>query len=168
MIVSELLRFRFSPRAWRCFSGQSKVPICCEVFSTCVEVFLSLKSLPRRPSCFLHVRGGVSSRLLLGLRLFVFSPRAWRCFQASRQYWRSRDVFSTCVEVFLLDAGQGHHPPRFLHVRGGVSKALEWSVRLSLFSPRAWRCFLLYTKIRDAGGVFSTCVEVFLSPGAWY
>ena len=50
---------------------------------------------------------------------------------------------------------------RFLHVRGGVSKTQFSLFDSKMFSPRAWRCFLLYTKIRDAGGVFSTCVEVF-------
>ncbi len=49
----------------------------------------------------------------------------------------------------------------FLHVRGGVSYDVSRVSFLEVFSPRAWRCFLIKIKFLDHVLVFSTCVEVF-------
>ena len=72
-----------------------------------------------------------------------------------------RRVFSTYVEVFLLDTTTLTEEQRFLHVCGGVSCDLELLQHSPVFSPRMWRCFLTKEgKISDFL-VFSTYVEVF-------
>ena len=70
---------------------------------------------------FLHVRGGVSSVDSMYTQTVEFSPRAWRCFLAGAMFIEPREVFSTCVEVFLKNV-------------------LLFPVAVE-FSPRAWRCF---------------------------
>ena len=153
----------FSPRAWRCFHICDASAVGFAVFSTCVEVFLSRLSGLRRRQGFLHVRGGVSRLNWRVVRVFEFSPRAWRCFSSwgVGGFWRG--VFSTCVEVFLRKMSGQSVGMSFLHVRGGVSGVLSVGLAEIPFSPRAWRCFSTLSTAVSSGSVFSTCVEVFLS-----
>ena len=94
---SVILLIGFSPRMWRCFRRN------------------------RRRGHFLHVCGGVSELIRMGVPKVVFSPRMWRCFlneedqKDSRVFsprmWRCFSdslseiwyflIFSTYVEVFL-------------------------------------------------------------------
>ena len=75
-----------------------------------------------------------------------------------------KDVFSTCVEVFLGSGRCSCICICFLHVCGGVSKQNYFSCRGEPFSPRVWRCFLYNQFLFALAGVFSTCVEVFPLP----
>ena len=155
-------REEFSPRAWRCFLSPLFARYRKGVFSTCVEVFLDVKSLLLDVTSFLHVRGGVSSELIREFMQSGFSPRAWRCFPPIVYWFWCRCVFSTCVEVFLQMFSRFMVRLGFLHVRGGVSVA-PITMRFSqMFSPRAWRCFGSQNPPISVVLVFSTCVEVFL------
>jgi|GEM_PF-2165982 len=92
-------------------------------------------------------------------------------------------VFSTHVEVFLLNCCTKSIGVGFLHARGGVSDVNVLAERIDPFSPRTWRCFweavvflhLPESFLHARGGVsqreidkenrwevFSTHVEVFL------
>ena len=133
----------FSPRAWRCFRVSSARELAERVFSTCVEVFLTITPAGTVANGFLHVRGGVSHAKERTAGVTPFSPRAWRCFLRRVRKGAEKRVFSTCVEVFLALERRNSLPRGFLHVRGGVS----------LNKPRR----------HNAGLVFSTCVEVFLT-----
>ena len=155
-----------------------------QVFSTSVEVFLSLWVRPRSAISLLHVRGGVSNKRQGGSHERRSSPRPWRCFQLNKILAVNAAVFSTSVEVFLHQvfcAGRlfssSPRPWRcflrlsvsrstvmgLLHVRGGVSKrtAIESTTQLS--SPRPWRCFHHWYRAWRLVRVFSTSVEVFLN-----
>ena len=154
-------KIEFSPRAWRCFHILAKWLRVLQVFSTCVEVFLSMLRRLAAQTSFLHVRGGVSSGWKKREKIRKFSPRAWRCFYTNAiQEWAWR-VFSTCVEVFLQNPSQRSSTSSFLHVRGGVSGYEVRYCNWREFSPRAWRCFRGSHLEPLHLCVFSTCVEVF-------
>ena len=153
---------QFSPRAWRCFLYYQQLSEEYQVFSTCVEVFPYRQPNNRQSVCFLHVRGGVSRKPGPKKSRNKFSPRAWRCFCKMASTIDLVDVFSTCVEVFLLFLCPFLPLLRFLHVRGGVSGNFINSRIYPLFSPRAWRCFSESLRLAVVCHVFSTCVEVFL------
>ncbi len=113
----------------------------------------------------LHVRGGVSRAARQRGRWCRSSPRAWRCFSRMAKLNAKQAVFSTCVEVFPVQAMPLRGALSLLHVRGGVSVLpfLQTTPRRS--SPRAWRCFSRRLFAPDPTMVFSTCVEVFPSSG---
>ena len=90
-----------SPRPWRCFHVHSLVYIAKFVFSTSVEVFLTL-----------------TKQLSVNIQS---SPRPWRCFSLSVSLSSVFCVFSTSVEVFLNDSVTITIQDSLLHVRGGVS-----------------------------------------------
>ena len=50
------------------------------------------------------------------------------------------------MEVFLQRVEAEQHDLRFLHVRGGVSYNDSGQRKHRVFSPRAWRCFLLFER----------------------
>lgn len=53
--------------------------------------------------CFLRARGDVSTSVS-SINTFVeFSPRTWRCFSKRRADCYLNAVFSTHVEMFLID-----------------------------------------------------------------
>ena len=133
---------RFSPRMWRCFrSSRSRSPPS-SIFSTYVEVFLSVNGFSIRNRNFLHVCGGVSGYLIPFLVDEVFSPRMWRCFRDDRGTQTSENIFSTYVEVFLSINVLRLIVLNFLHVCGGVSNRNTKPENKGIFSPRMWRCFL--------------------------
>ena len=70
------------------------------------------------------------------------------------------------MEVFLQISFVIAYLSCLLHVRGGVSKALNTDSALFLSSPRPWRCFCPLLLGSLPARVFSTSVEVFpwLSP----
>ena len=109
----------------------------------------------------LHVRGGVSGRLLLEDRFPQSSPRPWRCFPRVAAALLACEVFSTSVEVFLDLRHIVQIDFSLLHVRGGVSGEAMVGFAFLRSSPRPWRCFLDDSERRKRKCVFSTSVEVF-------
>ena len=136
----------------------------------------------------LHVRGGVSLSGAATATLDLSSPRPWRCFWSQAFPPVGVKVFSTSVEVFLERSQLPPSMRGLLHVRGGVSLSYEKSERPSFWrllhvrggvslrtasvtegvwsSPRPWRCFQNSPKNSETFSVFSTSVEVFLSPNS--
>ena len=153
----------FSPRMWRCFPLYRFGWKANSIFSTYVEVFLSLYARSIAFSDFLHVCGGVSNRGFYVSERNIFSPRMWRCFRIGDGFAGSGEIFSTYVEVFPSRIQTKTQRFHFLHVCGGVSLIYNEWFRDEKFSPRMWRCFqcLIETTLRLA--IFSTYVEVFLS-----
>ena len=94
------------------------------------------------------------------------SPRTWRCFHGTNAGDNGGWVFSTYVEVFLLQLLCNCCSRSLLHVRGGVSAPHHYAFRRRESSPRTWRCFLCRPSDRKREEVFSTYVEVFLTFGA--
>ncbi len=70
----------FSPRMWRCFHCVQHRDTFVGVFSTHVEVFLSISTQPHHRERFLHACGGVSKGRKALYAFMKFSPRMWRCF----------------------------------------------------------------------------------------
>ena len=147
---------------WRCFYILKPVVLKVAIFSTYVEVFPSLARL--MPLClhFLHVCGGVSSSLKIRIKAWKFSPRMWRCFLSYTLWTGEQTIFSTYVEVFLIQPCSTKDLVNFLHVCGGVSRADTGRGPYAPFSPRMWRCFLRQSLKRYWSEIFSTYVEVFL------
>ena len=135
---------------------------CTCVFPTCVGVFLAKFKASIGDVCLPHVRGGVSIRQTSLYICTWSSPRAWGCFFSGEEVARVREVFPTCVGVFLYVGNEKDTYPSLPHVRGGVSYRRGSSPRLSLSSPRAWGCFYLPVHLGEYPGVFPTCVGVFL------
>ena len=132
------------------------------VFSTYVEVFLSVMDTKQITWSLLHVRGGVSVPAVKYGRDHESSPRTWRCFwnylMISGIVW----VFSTHVEVFLYINRLPANFESLLHARGGVSMGQIFAHVNRESSPRTWRCFLCWYSSRVKHWVFSAHVEVFL------
>ena len=153
--------FLSSPRPWRCFCPLLLGSLPARVFSTSVEVFPWLSPFSLVCRGLLHVRGGVS--VISGASSVPerSSPRPWRCFRNQRCFVRTRTVFSTSVEVFLVDPPKMELERRLLHVRGGVSGYFSSRYFTILSSPRPWRCFSCRERVPTRDRVFSTSVEVF-------
>ena len=92
----------------------------------------------------------------------LFSPRMWRCFPLVINQIVSTEIFSTYVEVFLIQRIDKNAKSYFLHVCGGVSQLFSTAKRSCRFSPRMWRCFCSKGFCRFKTCIFSTYVEVFL------
>ena len=90
-----------------------------------------------------------------------FSPRMWRCFLVEDWQLSAEEIFSTYVEVFLVNGLVLCLCMDFLHVCGGVSAAYGFDMRVYGFSPRMWGCFQVSLSASDANAIFSTYVEVF-------
>ena len=71
-------------------------------------------------------------------------------------------VFSACAEMFLKKDGQRAFISRFLCVCRDVSLRVAPVSRLTQFSLRVQRCFLILKSDRDEERVFSACAEMFL------
>ena len=112
----------------------------------------------------LHVRGGVSNRLLSEGTQTASSPRPWRCFFIRMHAGENMSVFSTSVEVFLDLQSARVLLRSLLHVRGGVSAAVAKKAYPFVSSPRPWRCFVKPPPTVEGLSVFSTSVEVFPMP----
>ena len=102
---------RFSPHTWRCFFACPFFQPLERVFSTHVEVFLSVMRVAPLAGSFLHTRGGVSKQAVGDTAVIKFSPHTWRCFLAQ--------------EAITAAAGS------FLHTRGGVSILLIFQTQSS-------------------------------------
>ena len=114
-------------------------------------------------SCFLHIRGGVSTDTQLRTKTWAFSPHTWRCFWDEVQGDTWLIVFSTYVEVFPELIACSMWLRCFLHIRGGVSEIRFKGHADPWFSPHTWRCFFDDLGDQSRRSVFSTYVEVFLT-----
>ena len=109
------------------------------------------------------MRGGVSEWMYEPFTGKLSSPRAWGCFPHLVTPLAFNAVFPTCVGVFpqrKIDRARYISLP---HVRGGVSRGVQERHGQALSSPRAWGCFERHKHLVDRGGVFPTCVGVFLT-----
>ena len=86
----------------------------------------------------------------------------WSCY-AHRQYSK-RKVFSTYVEVILVRSASSFRSLSFLHVCGGDPSWTDTLAVVLKFSPRMWRWSRDWWCQRSNLWVFSTYVEVILSP----
>ena len=111
---------------------------------------------------FLHARGDVSSVHNTAGGNLRFSPRTWRCFALHQKEQHQNVVFSTHVEMFLIQDCWHFGIARFLHARGDVSDLAKKAMSELRFSPRTGRCFLIDDGKYEAASVFSTHVEMFL------
>ena len=92
----------YSPRVWRWSPRSSALKTSNMVFSTCVEVILTLKVNFELLSGILHVCGGDPYNIRSLIKLRWYSPRVWRWSYGWNHQKRSLEVFSTCVEVIPL------------------------------------------------------------------
>ena len=84
---------------WSCFNAGFGVFVI--VFSTYVEVILTLRTNWLLAGCFLHVCGGDPGEDINNAKSGKFSPRMWR-WSWVKYYVPDREtVFSTYVEVIL-------------------------------------------------------------------
>ena len=132
------------------------------VFSTYVEVILTMTWTTLLRSCVLHVCGGDPS-MPIKLRFnCLCSPRMWRWSQQSQLKQQSQLVFSTYVEVILRNERDENGNLSVLHVCGGDPNFVTSITSTRLCSPRMWRwSSKIFTK-KLTGRVFSTYVEVIL------
>ena len=108
-----------SPRAWRSTEDAGNSFDHFQVFSTCVEVNLTMTGESEFPARLLHVRGG-QPLVDDGLEVVVMSsPRAWRSTVRASPAELGNHVFSTCVEVNPQHTRKSTRSPCLLHVRGG-------------------------------------------------
>ena len=162
-LKAQEMQLESSPRAWGCFSEQGLVRVAEMVFPTCVGVFPPAGRSAPAGSGLPHVRGGVSVTFPTFRGDNESSPRAWGCFVRPPEGAAFRQVFPTCVGVFLYAVFMSFCIACLPHVRGGVSKSvklLSWPVGSS---PRAWGCFWRRHPVGRRKSVFPTCVGVFRS-----
>ena len=129
----------FSPRMWRwSWINQSFYQLL-YVFSTYVEVIPRLVSSSIDVDSFLHVCGGDPQMLFLPQCKSLFSPRMWRWSSDCVAYSTAWFVFSTYVEVILLQDTSYWFGICFLHVCGGDPINVFIITISRKFSPRMWR-----------------------------
>ena len=131
-----------SPHAWGCFYPVACLFAWCEVFPTCVGVFLLIIVSPPPRYCLPHMRGGVSHRKRFFLLITRSSPHAWGCFHIHQQVKPFGEVFPTCVGVFPSVFLNSLTPACLPHMRGGVSSSHGANAGPFWSSPHAWGCFL--------------------------
>ena len=156
-------QFLFSPRMWRWSYVWNTHSSRLNVFSTYVEVILTPFFKSCAFCCFLHVCGGDPEWRESNYKVILFSPRMWRW-----SYWlvdldRVNTVFSTYVEVILVNYHLSISYFRFLHVCGGDPNLFNAMLDKIEFSPRMWRWSWVSPKLISSISVFSTYVEVILT-----
>ncbi len=153
---------RSSPHAWGCFCDLYLSQNGGSVFPTCVGVFPKASCALTSKTGLPHMRGGVSTQILLDLLRMASSPHAWGCFHIGPNGENGVLVFPTCVGVFLYVVTLGDELRGLSHMRGGVSGRSAAVIAYELSSPHAWGCFLYVTLLFLSLCVFPTCVGVFL------
>ena len=133
-----------------------------QVFSTCVEVILTMKQESGQALCILHVCGGDPQLRLWLLRGLRYSPRVWRWSYQEANCTFGKNVFSTCVEVILSIFIDKHELAGILHVCGGDPGVITHLSFDERYSPRVWRWSYPTFCSHRFDRVFSTCVEVIL------
>ena len=128
-----------SPRMWRWSSSINLSNSGIQVFSTYVEVILSMYHETIQARSVLHVCGGDPVKLRSFLSSRKCSPRMWRwSLHFQEQVFRSQ-VFSTYVEVILFEPYLQLINQCVLHVCGGDPGGSKMINRVVLCSPRMWR-----------------------------
>src|SRR5690606_17742307 len=92
------------------------------VFPTCVGVFPGACWVCLLPLGLPHMRGGVSIGRALAAVQERSSPHAWGCFRRAAHLSLERNVFPTCVGVFLAATVSPSTRAGLPHMRGGVSR----------------------------------------------
>ena len=150
---------RYSPRMWR-WSRFPKLKVWQKlVFSTYVEVILRLYTTWVSMMCILHVCGGDPQLVRLDKDDIKYSPRMWRwspLVYASASVFR---VFSTYVEVILLNLQRLNRIQSILHVCGGDPHHPASNLMSAWYSPRMWRWSFGAVNEKYGNAVFSTHVE---------
>ena len=113
------IKMLFSPRMWRWSLRWLPQQLFYLVFSTYVEVILTLRMRKEHENGFLHVCGGDPTREFTSLNRLLFSPRMWRWSWGTCLSKLIRFVFSTYVEVIYSCNNPCNWTSRFLHVCGG-------------------------------------------------
>ena len=126
--------------SYKCF--RYPVPL---VFSTYVEVILSLKLTISILLSFLHICGGDPNGAELKKEKLMFSPHMWRWSSRYRHCNTNYFVFSTYVEVILQCLQDNLSEWRFLHICGGDPKVNAPAKLAIAFSPHMWRWSCLGT-----------------------
>ena len=143
--LRNLISNRFSPRMWR-WSWKYLIHLqFLWVFSTYVEVILTINTR-------VHDK-------------WQFSPRMWRWSYNTQNALIFPHVFSTYVEVILCFVFGNISNVGFLHVCGGDPGCQPQALTVVVFSPRMWRWSRSCRSILMNFLVFSTYVEVILSFG---
>ena len=129
----------YSPRMWRwscpyviCAGGRG-------VFSTYVEVILTVIFIESKWICILHVCGGDPMLLVLATAQLQYSPRMWRWSFVLSDSSCSLFVFSTYVEVIPWKFNKNNGITSILHVCGGDPTSRRNGKALREYSPRMWR-----------------------------
>ena len=138
-VVDCITTILYSPRMWRWSWVVQKAQPYLLVFSTYVEVIPTRSIKIIRGISILHVCGGDPSNAISTASGDLYSPRMWRWSHKCPLEMRSRNVFSTYVEVILPLMPS---PARFfgiLHVCGGDPKPRLPSWSTVMYSPRMWR-----------------------------
>ena len=150
---------KYSPRMWRWSQFRYHFLTIKIVFSTSVEVILTAESGMHCGASILHVCGGDPLDSRSRLSLHWYSPRMWRWSQSAKNLDILLLVFSTYVEVILL---QQLHEQRYLsilHVCGGDPYHLNHHPFQLQYSPHMWRWSWIFLNILVIIKVFSTHVE---------
>ena len=154
--------WKYSPRMWRWSCYWNTKTRLYGVFSTYVEVILTLSRLVILMMSILHVCGGDPVYVPSRDKIQVYSPRMWRWSRIKRNVENVRWVFSTYVEVILQEQKETTENNSILHVCGGDPVDAQATEAPKAYSPRMWRWspiseFFVYVIF-----VFSTYVEVIL------
>ena len=129
----------YSPRVWRwsrCYLSQRCFML---VFSTCVEVILIGRIQGFVHVGILHVCGGDPICFTWSNRANQYSPRVWRWSYVGISKKRFLGVFSTCVEVILVQIVTSINTNGILHVCGGDPDTDTTAGGFAGYSPRVWR-----------------------------
>ena len=110
---------KFSPRMWRWSRYREINNLAVLVFSTYVEVILTIFVVKGNPERFLHVCGGDPQKSNKASEPEKFSPRMWRWSWVWHRWYHGVHVFSTYVEVILKPNTRILNYVSFLHVCGG-------------------------------------------------
>ena len=154
--------WEFSPRMWRWSPEAPPLELTALVFSTYVEVILTLGIVTTGLMSFLHVCGGDPDIAQTVADLKAFSPRMWRWSWHDNHGSNSNQVFSTYVEVIPSNRWPIISSNRFLHVCGGDPIKSAGADFRKGFSPRMWRWSWSNREYFGTAQVFSTYVEVIL------
>ena len=133
------IKLACSPRMWRWSSTTCRLSQLHTVFSTYVEVILLQMLLPSLLICVLHVCGG-DPQYFDGRAVYVkCSTRMWRWSLIIFSIVIAPFVFSTYVEVILLEKMLLAGEYSVLHVCGGDPLCTTWKKTRLSCSPRMWR-----------------------------
>ena len=137
MIVG--LKRRYSPRMWRWSLAYEKTDELIAVFSTYVEVILTITPTAGYKVSILHVCGGDPDTRIIVSKLDLYSPRMWRWSSKYEESEYGEIVFSTYVEVILKWSNHGRSFWSILHVCGGDPFSMDLKEQEMEYSPRMWR-----------------------------